>query len=120
MYRRGFWQGINASNLYDTFAREERREAEVVPLLADYTRLLGSAFKHAQQDIRPYLSRLGTGAWSWPGNPPDQTYTSIQYRFSPTARVVVTTMRATAASTAAPRPSRRRSQHEMCLPCVSV
>lgn len=52
--RDGFWKGLNAENLYQVFAPEEPREAEL-DLLADYTQLFGEAFVHAQKDIRPYL-----------------------------------------------------------------
>lgn len=58
--REGFWKGVNASNLYKIFSREEEREAEV-ELLADYDTLFRE-FMLAQKDIRPYLQEWARGA----------------------------------------------------------
>lgn len=58
--REGFWRGVNASNLYRVFSREEEREAEV-ELLADYHTLF-KEFVPAQKAIAPYLPEWAHGA----------------------------------------------------------
>ncbi|KAI1116061.1 hypothetical protein F5Y14DRAFT_449553 [Nemania sp. NC0429] len=49
----GFWEGITAANIYDTFAYEEPRIPQF-PFLADYT-VLFSRFEACQRDIRPFV-----------------------------------------------------------------
>lgn len=58
--RQGFWKGVNASNLYSVFTREEEREAEV-DLLANYSRLFGGSFDRAKKDITSFLPRWARG-----------------------------------------------------------
>ncbi|KAI3395453.1 hypothetical protein diail_1316 [Diaporthe ilicicola] len=58
--RQGFWKGVNASNLYSLFTREEEREA-AVDLLADYSRLFGGSFERAKKDITSFLPKWARG-----------------------------------------------------------
>lgn len=58
----GFWKGINSANLYTVFSSTEVRETEV-PLLADYTRILGADFPRCRKDIRPFLPPWTRGLW---------------------------------------------------------
>ncbi|KAI0429639.1 hypothetical protein F5Y09DRAFT_356788 [Xylaria sp. FL1042] len=49
----GFWKGLNANNVYKIFSVEEKRIAEILPLV-DYTPLF-QHFEMARKDIRPYV-----------------------------------------------------------------
>lgn len=124
MYRRGSSRAFNASNLYDTFAREERREAEVVPLLADYTRLLGSCVQTRATGHQAIPFKTGHRGLVLAGKPPRLNLHEHQCRFPPTARMVVTTMRTTTASMAAPPaeqtaiPARDVSALRECFNCA--
>lgn len=50
----GFWNGLDAKNVYTIFAKEPERESEVA-FAADYKELFGSGFAHAQKDLKPHL-----------------------------------------------------------------
>ncbi|KAI8954524.1 hypothetical protein F4801DRAFT_533475 [Xylaria longipes] len=57
--KHGFWEGINADNIYDAFAAEEPREPQF-RFLADYT-VLFSQFEACKSDIRPFVQDWARG-----------------------------------------------------------